>query len=281
MPPGKNPIQEQGVGQVALVGAGPGDPALLTVKATQCIALADVIVYDRLVSDAIRATFPSSARLLYVGKAKGCVSLSQGAINQRLVDLAQQGYRVCRLKGGDAFVFGRGSEELQALAAHDIPVEVVPGITAAAGCTSYAGIPLTHRGVSQGCTFVTAHAEKQTEKQIEKQRALNWTALAQLNHTLVFYMGLTKADDIATHLQAAGMPALTPVAVIENGCCPEQRVITGMLSALPALVARHHVISPALIVVGDVVALSQPLPVLWQQSQSRMAAVVQPVSLSA
>lgn len=175
----KQPESEE-TGRVALVGAGPGDPDLLTVKAARLIATADVIVYDRLVSEAIRDTFPASARLVYVGKAKGQLSWTQSAINALLVALAQQGLSVCRLKGGDAFIFGRGSEEWQALSAQGIAVDVVPGITAAAGCTSYAGIPLTHRGIAQGCTFVTAHAEKQLRH--------DWSALAQLDHTLVFYM---------------------------------------------------------------------------------------------
>lgn len=173
------------VGKVELVGAGPGDPMLLTLRAMQSIEQADVIVYDRLVSKEIRACFPATTQTLYVGKAKGEHSVSQEAINELLVELAWQGKTVCRLKGGDAFIFGRGSEEMLVLKAAEVPVEVVPGITAAAGCTSYAGIPLTHRGYSQGCTFVTGHAEQSLD--------LNWPALAQLEHTLVFYMGVTKS----------------------------------------------------------------------------------------
>ncbi|MBC7005170.1 uroporphyrinogen-III C-methyltransferase [Photobacterium sp. BZF1] len=244
------------VGKVELVGAGPGDPMLLTLRAMQSIEQADVIVYDRLVSKEIRACFPATTQTLYVGKAKGEHSVSQEAINELLVELAWQGKTVCRLKGGDAFIFGRGSEEMLVLKAAEVPVEVVPGITAAAGCTSYAGIPLTHRGYSQGCTFVTGHAEQSLD--------LNWQALAQLEHTLVFYMGVTKSALIRDKLLAGGAAPTTPVALVEKGCCPEQRTVTGQLQHLPELVERHQVISPALIVVGEVVALSEQLQWLSQ-----------------
>ena len=256
------------VGTVELVGAGPGDPMLLTLKAMKSIEQADVIVYDRLVSKEIRAFFPATTQTLYVGKAKGEHSVSQEAINELLVELAWQGKRVCRLKGGDAFIFGRGSEEMLVLKAAGIPVEVVPGITAAAGCTSYAGIPLTHRGYSQGCTFVTGHAEQSLD--------LNWQALAQLEHTLVFYMGVTKSALIREKLLAGGAAPTTPVALVEKGCCPEQRTVTGQLQHLPELVKRHQVISPALIVVGEVVALSEQL-----QWVSQAAELQQQLQLSA
>ncbi|WEM44027.1 uroporphyrinogen-III C-methyltransferase [Photobacterium sp. DA100] len=258
------------VGKVDLVGAGPGDPMLLTLRAMQSIEQADVIVYDRLVSKQIRACFPASAQALYVGKAKGEHSTRQEAINNLLVALAWQGKSVCRLKGGDAFIFGRGSEEMLALKAAGVPVDVVPGITAAAGCTSYAGIPLTHRGVSQGCTFVTGHAEQSLD--------LNWPALAQLDHTLVFYMGVTKSTMIRDRLLACGAKPTTPVALVEKGCCPEQRTVTGQLQHLPALVTRHQVVSPALIVVGEVVALAEQLQwvsqiaELQQQKQLQLSA---------
>ncbi|KLV04675.1 uroporphyrin-III methyltransferase [Photobacterium aquae] len=238
-------------GCVDLVGAGPGDPMLLTLKALQSIELAEVIVYDKLVSEAIRERFPAQAELVYVGKAKGQHSLSQDEINRLLVKLALQGKRVCRLKGGDAFIFGRGSEEILVLKKFGIPVSLVPGITAATGCGAYAGIPMTHRGVSQGCTFVTAHTEKDSP--------INWQALVQLSHTLVFYMGVSKADEIAQQLLAAGAKAEMPVAVIENGCCPEQRTFTGTLVNLASLVSGNQVEAPALIVIGEVVALSEQL----------------------
>ena len=245
------------LGLVSLVGAGPGDPDLLTVKALRVIEQADVIVYDNLVSAQIRTLFPDSAEQLYVGKIKGAHSLKQAEINQLLIEKAQQGLNVCRLKGGDAFVFGRGGEEMLELKALGIEVQIVPGITAAAGCSSYAGIPLTHRGLAQGCTFVTAHAEKEL--------SIKWQALAALDHTLVFYMGLSKAGLIETQLIQAGLDQNTPVAFIENGCCPEQRVITGTLQQLASLVNEHQIKSPALIMVGKVVALSEQLQWLDQQ----------------
>ncbi len=165
---------------MSLVGAGPGDPDLLTVKALRVIQQADVIVYDRLVSKEICQLFPSSTPTVYVGKAKDHHSVPQQNINELLVNKAKQGLNICRLKGGDAFVFGRGGEEMLELRQAGVEVDLVPGITAAAGCTSYAGIPLTHRGLSQGCTFVTAHAEKELY--------ICWQSLAQLDHTLVFFI---------------------------------------------------------------------------------------------
>lgn len=238
-------------GKVALVGAGPGDPDLLTVKALRSIEQADVIIFDNLVSEAIRELFPVHSETLYVGKAKGAHSSTQDEINQLLIEKAKLGLNICRLKGGDAFVFGRGGEEMLLLKEQGIKVEIIPGITAAAGCSSYAGIPLTHRGLSQGCTFVTAHAEKEL--------GIQWQALAKLKHTLVFYMGLSKAQLIETELQNAGLDKNTPVALIENGCCPEQRVITGTLKQLANLAIEQQVKSPALIMVGEVVSLSQQL----------------------
>jgi len=238
-------------GKVSLVGAGPGDADLLTVKALRVIQTADVILYDRLVSEGIRALFPATALCLYVGKAKDQHSVPQDQLNELLVEQAQRGLHICRLKGGDSFVFGRGGEEMLRLKEAGIDVEVVPGITAASGCTSYAGIPLTHRGIAQGCTFITAHGEKDL--------SINWHALASAGNTLVFYMGLSKSPMITAELQSHGMAASTPVAIIENGCCDNQRVITGGLNELAALVADHGVQSPALIVVGEVVALSEQL----------------------
>ncbi|WP_084418988.1 uroporphyrinogen-III C-methyltransferase [Photobacterium sp. J15] len=254
-------------GCVSLVGAGPGDPELLTVKAMRVIEQADLIVFDRLVSPEICALFPAATATNYVGKAKGKQSLSQADINALLVAKAREGMNVCRLKGGDAFVFGRGGEEILALSEAGIEFEVVPGITAAAGCSAYAGIPLTHRGLSQGCTFVTAHTEKDL--------MIRWDALVKLNHTLVFYMGLTKAGLISKGLSEAGLSADTQVALIEKGCCPQQRVICGELCQLEALVIQHQVQSPALIVVGQVVGLAEQLQ--WfsateNQQASRLSA---------
>lgn len=256
------------LGCVSLVGAGPGDPDLLTVKALRVIEQADVIVYDNLVSHQIRALFPITAEKLYAGKKKGQHSLTQTEINQLLKDKVKQGLNICRLKGGDAFVFGRGGEEMLELKAMGVQVEVVPGITAAAGCSSYAGIPLTHRGLAQGCTFVTAHAEKEL--------TIQWQALASLQHTLVFYMGLSKATLIETELLKAGMDSHTPVAFIENGCCPEQRIITGTLDQLAILVSDHQIQSPALILVGKVVALAEQLQ--WVSQQNSLDSVINQLS---
>ncbi len=238
-------------GRVMLVGAGPGDPDLLTVKALQAIQAADIILYDRLVSEDIRQLFPTSTPALYVGKAHSDHSIPQAELNQLLIKKAQAGLNVCRLKGGDAFVFGRGGEEMLELKKAGIEVQVVPGITAASGCTTYAGIPLTHRGVAQGCTLVTGHGEKDLN--------INWKSLAQLHHTLVFYMGLANATLIQSQLMQHGLCGTTPVALIENGCCQEQRVVKGQLQHLAQLAMNEKVQSPALIVIGDVVALADQL----------------------
>ena len=256
------------LGLVSLVGAGPGDADLLTLKALRVIEQADLIVYDNLVSEQICSLFPSTSEQVYAGKMKGLHTLTQDEINQLLIKKALQGLNVCRLKGGDAFVFGRGGEEMLELKAQGIQVEIVPGITAAAGCSSYAGIPLTHRGVSQGCTFVTAHAEKEL--------SIKWQALANLDHTLVFYMGLSKAELIETQLIKAGLDSNTPVAFIENGCCPEQRVITGTLEQLASLVGKHQIKSPSLIMVGKVVALSEKLQ--WINTQNSINNVITQLS---
>lgn len=248
-------------GKVWLVGAGPGDAELLTLKALRAINNADIIFYDYLVSDDIRALFPSHIPAHYVGKAKNQHSIKQEELNQLLVTQAQAGLNVCRIKGGDPFVFGRGGEELLELRSAGIAAEVIPGITSASGCSTYADIPLTHRGLSQGCTFVTGHAEKSLD--------VNWTALAQLNHTLVFYMGLTRADEIAAQLLAGGLAADTPVAIIENGCRKDQRDIISTLANFPAAVVREQVQSPALIIVGEVVRMKEQLQAqIWQHSST-------------
>lgn len=252
-------------GKVSLVGAGPGDPDLLTVKALRCIQNSDLIVYDRLVSNGIRDLFPAATKAIYMGKAKNCRRFSQDDINQLLIDKAKMGLNVCRLKGGDAFVFGRGGEEVLALKHAGIRVDLVPGITAGAGCTTYAGIPLTHRGLAQGCTFITAHAETNLD--------IHWQSLAQLDHTLVFYMGITKADFIQSHLMKAGLDPETPVALIENGCGDNQRVMSGCLAELSLLVESNKVQSPALIVVGKVVGLAPQLA--WFNPVSTNSAIPQ------
>ncbi|WP_020207562.1 uroporphyrinogen-III C-methyltransferase [Gilvimarinus chinensis] len=244
-------------GKVWLVGAGPGDADLLTVKAVRAIESADVIFFDQLVSGDIRELFPKQVPAIYVGKVKNCHSVAQSDLNQMLVEHAQRGLNVCRIKGGDPFVFGRGGEELLELRQAGCEAEVIPGITAASGCATSADIPLTHRGVSQGCTLVTGHGEKELN--------LNWQALAGLNHTLVFYMGVTRAGLISQQLTNAGLSAKTPAAIIENGCRDNQRVITTELGTLSDAVSEHNVKSPALIMVGDVVNLAQQLNVIESQ----------------
>lgn len=254
-------------GKISLVGAGPGDPDLLTIKAMRAIQSADIILFDRLVSQEICQLFPPNTPTIYVGKAKNHHSVPQDQINELLIAKAKQGLNICRLKGGDAFVFGRGGEEMLQLKQANIEVEVVPGITAASGCSSYAGIPLTHRGLSQGCTFVTAHAEKNLD--------INWHSLAKLEHTLVFYMGLTKVSFISEQLIASGLCAHTPTALIENGCTTKQRVITGTLEQLPHLVQTEQVESPALIIIGHVVELSSQLQwfqTTYEQELKRLSA---------
>ncbi|QIZ77702.1 uroporphyrinogen-III C-methyltransferase [Ferrimonas lipolytica] len=234
---------------VAIVGAGPGDPELLTLKALRRIEQAEVILYDNLVSDAIRSLFPATAEALYVGKKRHNHSLSQDKIEQKMVALAQQGKKVVRLKGGDPFIFGRGSEELLTLKQHGIKAEVIPGITAASGCGSAADIPLTHRGLSQGCTFVTGHGSDEDP--------IDWSYLASCRHTLVFYMGLNALPQIRNQLISNGMVDTTPVALVENGCRPKQRVIRTTLAAMSTDSIRHQLQTPTLIYVGDVVSLAQ------------------------
>lgn len=269
---GIKPRLSRAIGHVSLVGAGPGDADLLTMKAVKCLNAADIIFYDRLVSEEIRALFPRNTPALYVGKAKDRHSIPQDELNSLLVDTANLGLHVCRLKGGDAFVFGRGGEEMLELKKAGISVDVVPGITSGAGATAYAGIPLTHRGLTQGVSFVTAHGEKELHT--------NWEALAHSGHTLVFYMGLGSARLIQNELLAAGMAMDKPVALIERGCSASQRVVTGELQRLGSLVTEHEIESPALIVVGDVVCLREQLA--WfevdsaQQANARYAEVASP-----
>lgn len=239
------------MGKVWLVGAGPGDADLLTVKALRAINSADIIFYDQLVSEEICALFPKSTPALYVGKIKNNHSIPQEDLNQLLVQQAQSGLNVCRIKGGDPFVFGRGGEELLELRKAGVEAEVIPGITSASGCSTYADIPLTHRGLSQGCTFVTGHAEKTLD--------VNWAALAQLNHTIVFYMGLTRANEISEKLLAGGLAADTPVAIIENGCRKNQRTLVSDVAHFPEIVLQENIQSPALIIVGQVVKLKEQL----------------------
>lgn len=249
----------QAPGEVYLVGAGPGDPELLTMKALRLLQQADVVLYDRLVSPEVLDLSRRDAEKIYVGKAEGRHSLSQEKINDLLVALAASGKRVCRLKGGDPFVFGRGGEELEALSAAGIDYQVVPGITAAAGCAAYAGIPLTHREFSQSCVFVAGHTKVADSEP-------DWAALSRSGQTLVFYMGLKNLPDISKKLKAHGLAPGTPAAVIEAGTTSSQRVVTGTLDTLPALVRRHDVRAPSLIIIGEVVSLQSRLA--WFEGDS-------------
>uniref|UniRef100_UPI0035C6AE6B uroporphyrinogen-III C-methyltransferase n=1 Tax=Serratia quinivorans TaxID=137545 RepID=UPI0035C6AE6B len=235
-------------GEVWLVGAGPGDAELLTLKALRVIRQADVVVFDRLVSPAVMALLPPEALRIDVGKSMGCHTLSQKQIDHLLVELALSGNRVVRLKGGDPFIFGRGGEEMVELQRHGVVCHVVPGITAASGCAAASGIPLTHRDYAQSVRFVTGHCRN-------GEVSLDWHGLVSAGQTLVFYMGLTLSETIATQLMRHGMAAQTPLAIIERGTLPQQRVLTGTLSELPTLIARQRPVSPSLLVIGEVVSL--------------------------
>lgn len=234
-------------GEVALVGSGPGDAELLTIRALRFIEQAEVAIYDRLVSDEIMALLPPSCERFYVGKeqAKHCVP--QGKINELLVQYAQQGRKVLRLKGGDPFIFGRGGEEAEFLLQNGISCHLCPGITAASGCTTYAGIPLTHRGVAQGCTFITGHMQN------DGQLNLPWQSLSSSSQTVVFYMGINTLSSITEQLIKHGRDADTPAALIRNGTQPDQQVFRGKISSLADLVLKHKITPPTLIVIGDVV----------------------------
>ncbi|MGC3871898.1 uroporphyrinogen-III C-methyltransferase [Halomonas sp. GXIMD04776] len=239
-------------GQVCLVGAGPGDPDLLTLKALKRLQVADTILHDRLVSEEILALANPRAQRLYVGKARSQHSLPQESINQALVDWARQGKRVVRLKGGDPFIFGRGGEELETLAHAQVAFEVVPGVTAASGCAAYAGIPLTHRDHAQSVRFVTGHLSNGSCN-------LDWETLARPGQTLVFYMGLGSLDEIRRGLQAHGLFGDTPLALIEQGTTARQKVHVGTLATLPSSLERDQVRPPTLIIVGSVVSLQARL----------------------
>lgn len=236
-------------GEVALIGAGPGDPSLLTLRAWSLLQQADAVVYDRLVSAELMALIPQRCARHYVGKASGHHSVPQEHTNQLLADLAQQGLKVARLKGGDPFIFGRGSEELDFLLKLQVSCQVVPGITAASGCTAYAGIPLTHRGVAQSCQFITGH--------LQKDGALNlqWQSLASPNQTLVFYMGLSALADISNNLMRAGLAADTPAALIGHGTYANQQVVRGTVAQLKEMAASGQLTPPTLTVIGHVVDL--------------------------
>ncbi|WP_095111232.1 uroporphyrinogen-III C-methyltransferase [Pseudomonas sp. Irchel 3E20] len=236
-------------GEVALVGAGPGDPRLLTLRAWSLLMQADAVVFDRLVSPELLSLIPLACARHYVGKASGCHSMPQEQINQLLADLADQGQRVVRLKGGDPFIFGRGAEELEYLLQRGVDCQIVPGITAAAGCSAYAGIPLTHRDLVNSCRFITGHLQRDGEL------SLPWASLADDSQTLVFYMGLSNLAVIAQRLMEAGMPPGTPAALICNGARADQHVARGTLEHLSSMAIECEQGVPTLTVIGKVVAL--------------------------
>ena len=244
-------------GTVHLVGAGPGDPELLTLRAARLLAAADVVVYDHLVGPGVLELIGARAERLYVGKERSHHSMRQEDINRLLVQRARQGLQVVRLKGGDPFVFGRGGEELQALAAEGVPFEVVPGITAACGVASYAGIPLTHRDFAQSCTFVTGHLK-------DGSCDLDWPALARRRQTVVIYMGLSGLAGICARLVEHGLPADWPAAVVAQGTLASQQVVCATLATLADATARAGLSSPCLTIVGEVVRLRDELA--WREA---------------
>lgn len=239
-------------GRVYLVGAGPGDPELLTLRAVRLLEKADVVVYDNLVSSAVLDFVSLGAQRIYAGKRRNEHTMRQEQINALLVKLAQEGKQVVRLKGGDPFIFGRGGEELQTLAKHGVAFEVVPGVTAASGVSSYAGIPLTHRDHAQTCLFVTGHLK-------DGSADLDWPSLVRTKQTVVIYMGLSGLADICSRLILHGAPHDKPIAVVQDGSLATQKVVTGTLSNISGLVAQAQLTSPCLTIVGDVVKLHAEL----------------------
>ena len=246
---------------VHIVGAGPGDPELLTLKAIRALESADVVVYDKLVSAEILALIPAGATRIFAGKVARDHHMPQAEINALLVGLAKSGRRVVRLKGGDPFMFGRGGEEAEALAGNGLRFVVVPGVTSAAGCSAYAGIPLTHRGLAHGVRFVTGHTK-------DDALDLNWPSLADPDTTLIVYMGRINVGRIAERLIAHGLSPRTPAAAIVNGTRPEQQNLLTTLAALPEVLEAQKQEGPTLLVIGRVVSLAEMLA--WFQPQGSL-----------
>ena len=248
----RNDHKDDQLGEVWLIGAGPGDPDLLTFRALRLMQQADVVLHDRLVSPKILNLCRRDADRIYVGKKRADHAVPQGEINQLLVDLAKQGKRVVRLKGGDPFIFGRGGEEIELLAESGIPFQIVPGITAASGCATYAGIPITHRDHAQSCLFVTGHLKNGTVD-------LDWQRMATPNQTVVIYMGLVGLPIICQQLIAHGVGADMPIALIQQGTTQNQKVVTGTLESMPTIILDSDIQPPTLIIIGTVVNLQSKL----------------------
>ncbi len=246
-------------GTVYLIGAGPGDPELLTLRAARLLAAAEVIVYDNLVSPAVLDLAAAAAERIYAGKERGNHSLPQEQINELLVRQAQRNRIVVRLKGGDPYVFGRGGEEVETLADYGVPFEVVPGVTAASGVAAYAGIPLTHRGFASACVFAAGYLK-------DGSIDLDWEGLARPRQTVVIYMGLHGLRVLSDRLIAHGLPGDTPAAIVQQGTTPQQRVVTGTLATLPALAEAAQLKPPTLIIIGRVVQLREKLA--WFEAAS-------------
>lgn len=246
-------------GTVYLVGAGPGDPELLTLRALRIIGQADVLVYDQLVSDAILALANPSAERIYAGKQRGNHAVPQDDLNLMLVKLGRTNRRIVRLKGGDPYTFGRGGEEVETLKENGIPFEVIPGITAAAGVAAFAGIPLTHRNHAQACVFVTGHLK-------DGSMNLDWPGLARRRQTVIIYMGLHGLSHLCDQLIAHGLPEDWPAAIVQQGTTPNQRTVTGTLATLPSLAEHASLKAPTLIIVGEVVRLRDKLSWFVEQS---------------
>jgi uroporphyrinogen III methyltransferase / synthase len=264
-------------GRVYLVGAGPGDPGLLTARALELIASADVILYDRLIASTALDGARADAELLFVGKEGGGPSVPQERTDALMIEHAQAGHMVVRLKGGDPFVFGRGGEEALALRASGIDFEVVPGVTAGVAASAYAGIPVTHRGLASAVALVTGHAREDVRgdpSDAAEGSAIDWPALAAFPGTLVFYMGVRQLPDIAAALIAAGRPGAQPAAVVEAGTLPGQRTVTGTLETIAATVEREHIRPPSITIVGPVAALAEQLAWLGPRPLSGVSVAV-------